>query len=230
MIPIADTIPSTRRPYVNNLLILTNVLVFLYELSLGKQLQNFLLDYGNVPVRFVYWTEFGGDTLDPHRYIPFISSMFLHGGFFHILGNMVYLWIFGDNVEDRFGHIGYLFFYLFGGLVSEIVQIVSDPHSTLPIIGASGAIAAVLGAYFVFYPYSRIITLVPFFGWYTFAEIPAVFYLGFWFFMQLFSGSLMAMSPESMAAGGVAWWAHVGGFVAGVVVGWILKKIFPIED
>nr|WP_235276731.1 rhomboid family intramembrane serine protease [Methylacidiphilum kamchatkense] len=122
------------------------------------------------------------------------------------------------------------FFYLFGGLVSEIVQIVSDPHSTLPIIGASGAIAAVLGAYFVFYPYSRIITLVPFFGWYTFAEIPAVFYLGFWFFMQLFSGSLMAMSPESMAAGGVAWWAHVGGFVAGVVVGWILKKIFPIED
>ncbi|TFE71556.1 rhomboid family intramembrane serine protease [Methylacidiphilum caldifontis] len=230
MIPVADTIPSKKIPFVNLFFILVNVLVFLYELKLGKNLNNFLLDYGNVPVRFVYWTEFGGQFWDIKRYVPLFSSMFLHGGFFHIIGNMIYLWIFGDNVEDRLGHLGYLFFYVIGGIVSEIIQILSDPHSTLPIIGASGAIATVLGAYFVFYPYSRIITLLPVFGWYSFVEIPALFYLGFWFLMQLFSGTFLLMSPESFASGGVAWWAHAGGFGVGALVGWFIKRFSPTDE
>lgn len=230
MIPVADTITSRKIPFVNLCLILVNVIVFLYELSLGKSLNNFFLDYGNVPVRFVYWTDFGGQFWDFKRFFPLLSSMFLHGGFLHIAGNMVYLWIFGDNVEDRLGHLGYLFFYILGGIVSEIVQILSDPHSTLPIIGASGAIASILGAYFVFYPYSRVITLLPVFGWYTFVEIPALFYLGFWFLMQIFSGTFLSMSPGSFSSGGVAWWAHAGGFGVGALIGWLIKKSFPVEE
>lgn len=216
MIPIRDTIRSQNFPVVNFLLIGANVIAFLWQLSLGPALEKALFTYGIVPLRY------SDSSLAAHfstvqQILPFFTSMFLHGGLFHILGNMWFLYIFGDNVEDRLGHLRYLTFYLLCGLMAGVAHLLTNWESRVPTIGASGAIAGVMGAYFVTYPRARIVTLIPFFFLFQFAELPAFIFLGLWFLMQLVSAGL-----SNGGAGGIAWWAHVGGFVCGI----ILLKLF----
>jgi membrane associated rhomboid family serine protease len=212
VIPLRDTIPSRSAPIVTVALIGVNVLVFLHEAALGPYLPRFVYAYGLVPARFVDWP---GNPLDPARFVPLFTSMFWHGGWLHLFGNMLYLWIFGDNVEDRLGHARYLVFYVGCGLGAALTQVALSPASTVPTVGASGAIAGVLGAYLISFPRSRVLTLVPIFIFPWFVEIPAVAYLVLWFAMQLLSGVASLHMP--VGAGGVAWWAHIGGFVAGIV-------------
>ncbi|HUJ26510.1 MAG TPA: rhomboid family intramembrane serine protease [Myxococcales bacterium] len=214
MIPLRDTVRSRTAPIVTVGLIALNVMVFLHEVGLGPYLERFVFAYGLIPRRLVYWR---GDPLDPLRFLPLLTSMFWHGGWLHLLGNMLYLWIFGDNVEDRLGHFRYLFFYLLCGAVAGLTQVALNPASQLPTIGASGAIAGVLGAYLVTYPRSRVLTFVPLFFLPWFVEIPAVFYLAFWFLMQLLEG-IGSLGARTADTGGVAVWAHVGGFIAGVIL------------
>ena len=200
MIPLKDVIPSRTTPFVTIALIALNGLAFLYELSLpDARLDAFLLTMGVVPDNFLFPTV--------------LTSMFLHAGWLHFLGNMLYLWIFGDNVEDRFGHGRFVLFYVLCGTVATVAHIFMNPNSLVPTIGASGAIAGVMGAYFVMYPRSRILALVPLFIFWEVFEVPAIFFLGLWFVIQFFSGVGSAAMVES---GGVAFWAHVAGFLAGM--------------
>lgn len=216
MIPIRDTIRSKTVPILNWLLIGVNTLVFLFELSLSPQaLEQFISFFGIVPQQLSL-TRPWALLSDPLPLISLLTHMFLHGGWIHFLSNMWILFIFGDNVEARMGHTRYLVFYIVGGVIAGLVQALIAPNSSIPSIGASGAIAAVLGAYLVLFPHSRVVTLVPIFFFFWFIDIPAIFYLGFWFISQLFSG-LMSL-PTAGAVGGVAWWAHIGGFVYGVVL------------
>ncbi len=212
MIPLRDTIPSRTAPVVTVALIAVNVIVFLHEAALGPYLERFVFAYGLVPRRLVFWP---GAPLDPARFLPLVTSMFWHGGWLHLLGNMLYLWIFGDNVEDKLGHLRYLIFYLAAGVAAALTQVALDPTSVLPTVGASGAIAGVLGAYLISYPRARVLTLVPIFIFPWFVEIPAFAYLIFWFLLQLLQGVGQLGMPQT---GGVAVWAHVGGFIAGVVL------------
>jgi membrane associated rhomboid family serine protease len=204
MIPLRDTIPSRRRPVVNYAIIATNVAVFVYEMRLGGDLDAFVVRYGLIPRVLSVPTIF--------------TSMFLHGSLMHVLGNMLYLYIFGDNVEDRLGHVRYLLFYLACGVAAALSQVVASPFSGLPVVGASGAIAGVSGAYFLFYPRARVVTLVPVFFFLQIVEIPAFFFLLFWFLLQVFYG-LATLQVGSVHVGGVAFWAHAGGFVAGMIIG-----------
>ena len=211
MIPLRDTVASETVPVVTRVLIAANVIVFLYQIELGAHGEAFLRTYGLVPRRV---------HLDhPASLGPLFTSMFLHGGWMHLLGNMLYLHIFGDNVEDRLGHVRYLVLYLIGGLIAGVAQVVINPHSALPMVGASGAIAGVTGAYFLFFPRARIVTLVPIFVFLQVIELPAVFFLLVWFVFQLLLG-VGSLGVES--AGGVAFWAHIGGFLAGMALGPIL--------
>ena len=205
MIPLRDTIPSARFPVVNYTLIALNVLVFLYEASLGRHVEAFIYTYGLVPRDFTFPS--------------LVTSMFVHGGWFHLLGNMLYLHIFGDNVEDRLGHRRYTFFYLLCGMMAGAAQAIVNPESSVPMVGASGAIAGVSGAYFVFFPRSRVVTLVPIFLFLQVVEIPAVFFLLIWLVWQVLSG---VAAIGTTRGGGVAFWAHVGGFIAGMVFGPLL--------
>ncbi|MEX2144396.1 MAG: rhomboid family intramembrane serine protease [Anaerolineales bacterium] len=208
MIPLRDRTRSHSFPVMNWLLIAANTLVFLYELGLqGGQLQRFIGAYALVPARV---------ETDPATYaFTIFSSIFMHAGWFHFLSNMWVLFIFGDNVEDRMGPLRYLLFYLLGGLAAGLLQVSQTSGSTVPVLGASGAIAAVLGAYIFLFPRARIVTLVFIVFFISVIEIPAVVFLGFWFFSQLFSG-LASLSAE--ATQGVAWWAHIGGFLVGLVI------------
>jgi membrane associated rhomboid family serine protease len=203
-------------------IIVLNVAVFLWEVLLGPSLPMVLDRFGLVPARFL---EFR-DPADPWSYIPIFSSMFLHGGWMHVGGNMLYLWIFGDNVEDRLGHFRYLFFYLACGVAAAMTQVFFAQDMKTPMIGASGAIAGVLGAYFVLYPRARVLTFLPIFifGW--FVEIPAVLYLGLWFALQLLRGAT-ELGTAAAHTGGVAWWAHAGGFALGVLVGVLARARRP---
>jgi len=218
MIPIRDTIPSNRLPVVNYLLVAANLGLFFYEISLGESLPPFLERYAMIPARFL-----GGGYLSFRELLTPVTAMFLHGGWMHVLGNMLYLYIFGDNVEDTLGHGRYLLFYIACGAASFAVQIGFQPGSAVPNLGASGAIAGVLGAYFLLFPHARVVTLLPLFIIFTTVEIPAVVFLGLWFLLQFLSGTVSL--GRAAAAGGVAWWAHVGGFVAGVV----FLKVFSIR-
>jgi len=216
MFPIRDTVPSRHLPVVTWSLIAVNVVVFLYQLALPQGAQEqLILVYGIVPARFTHpaWANSVG--FPPESLWPFITSQFLHGGFFHILANMWTLWIFGDNVEDRMGPLRFLSFYLLCGLAAGVLLWMSNPDSQVPTIGASGAIAGVLGAYLRLYPRARIVTLIPIFIIPFFFELPAYFFLGFWFLTQLLNGTF---SVGNTAASGVAWWAHVGGFLTGLAV------------
>jgi membrane associated rhomboid family serine protease len=204
MFPVSDVIPSRTTPYVTISLILINTLAFLFEWQLSnRELQLFLREFGAVPAYLSASSV--------------LTSMFLHGGWLHFGGNMLYLWIFGDNVEDRFGHGRFLAFYLFCGTIALFGQVSFNPYSLVPIIGASGAIAGVMGAYFVLYPHSRVLTAVVIVFFFDLVEIPAIFFLGVWFLMQLFSGVGSIGAPG--AGGGVAFWAHVAGFVTGLAFG-----------
>src|SRR5712692_7222375 len=210
MIPLRDVIPSRTTPYITVTIIGLNALAWLFELSLDHEtLNEFLTVYGVVPASFAWPT--------------LVTSMFLHGGWSHVIGNMWYLWIFGDNVEDRVGHGRFIVFYLFCGIAAALGQVAMDPNSMLPTIGASGAIAGVMGAYFVLYPHSRVLTLIPFI-WLQVVELPAVVLLGFWFLMQLFSAGTIAMTASSHGSGGVAFAAHVVGFVVGLAGIFLFKK------
>ena len=203
MIPLRDVIPSRSTPVVTIAIIVANALAFVYQLSLGDRGQAFIFDYGLVPA------EFSVPTL--------VTSMFLHGGLLHFGGNMLYLWIFGDNVEDRMGPGRFVVFYLLCGTAAALAQTWMVPSSQVPMVGASGAIAGVMGAYFVMYPRSRIVTLIPIFIFIQLVEVPAVVFLGLWFLLQFVSGVGTALSPQAGITGGIAFWAHVAGFVAGVV-------------
>ena len=204
MFPVSDVIPSRTTPFVTIAVITLNTLAFLYELQLDdRRLQQLVESFGVVPAAFA-WPAI-------------VTSMFLHAGWLHIGGNMLYLWIFGDNVEDRLGHARYLLFYLFCGAAAALGQIATSPSSVVPMIGASGAVAGVMGAYFVMYPHSRILTAVFVIFYMDLIEIPAIFFLGIWFFMQLFSG--VGSIGVAAADAGVAFWAHVVGFATGAVLG-----------
>ena len=215
MIPLRDTIPSKRLPVLTWVLIAANIVVFAWELSLGATNAGSALTYAFVPARFFARHPGGLGAVQP--FFPLVSSMFLHGGWLHLVGHMLYLFIFGDNVEDALGHVSYALFYLLCGVVAALAQAFAAPHSTVPMIGASGAIAGVLGAYFVLYPGARVLTLVPFFVFFQILEVPAFFFLLFWFLLQFASGALSIGSAAALQ-GGVAWWAHVGGFATGLLV------------
>jgi len=218
VIPLRDTISSRRFPVVNTVLIVINVLVFLLESVMPLQLQSlFISTWGLTPVRI--WHE---GRLE--AWVPLLTSMFLHGGWWHLISNMLALYIFGDNVEDRLGPGRYLVFYLLGGIVAGLAHLVAYSRSPVPTVGASGAIAGVLGAYLVLYPYARIVTLVPVFYFLRVVQIPAVIYLGFWFISQFFNGVLALGAADVFSSGGVAWWAHIGGFVYGLVV---IRHVVP---
>ena len=218
MIPIRDAIRSKNFPVVNFIIIGLNIVAFLWELVQGSDLKEVFYLYGMVPLRYhdpglsAHFTGF-------QQYLPFLTSMFLHGGFLHIIMNMWFLYIFGDNIEDRLGHIRYLVFYLFCGVAAGLVHLFTNWNSNIPTIGASGAVSGVMGAYLLLYPRSKILTLIPIFFFFQFVEIPAFIFLWFWLLLQLFSAGL-----TSSNVGGIAFWAHIGGFVAGL----IFIKIFDV--
>ncbi len=223
MIPIRDRNPSGTFPYVTIGIIVINILVFLYELSLGPDLTAFVQQYGVVPAKVTdYFQSSGVTTID--TFSPFITSIFLHGGLIHLIGNMWFLWIFGDNIEDKLGHFKYLGFYILCGAAASSVHVFFNRQTEIPCIGASGAIAAVLGAYMVTFPRARVITVVPIFFFIQIIELPAVVVLGFWFLIQFFSGTVSITVPQS--GGGVAWWAHIGGFVSGIILFYIIRILF----
>ena len=215
MIPLKDTIPSRTVPFVNYALILMNLLAFFYQLALGSHLEQFLYTWGVVPAKFFAPFSYGQPGITD-RLFPLFSSMFLHGGWLHFLGNMLYLYIFGDNVEDRLGHARYFLFYLLCGVLAAAVHLLTNTGSRVPTIGASGAIAGVMGAYFFLFPYARVVTLIFIFFFFDIIEIPAFFFLAFWFIFQFLSGSFAP--AQDAISGGVAWWAHIGGFIAGILL------------
>ena len=219
MIPLRDNIPSRSLPVVNYLLVFLNAAVFLFELTLGRDLEAFIYLYGLVPA---VWTHpMPADQLDLLDKLRGLgTSIFLHGGWMHVLSNVWILLIFGDNVEDAFGHLRYLFFYLASGLAAGLLHLLTNWGSPVPTIGASGAIAGVMGAYFILYPHARVVTLVPVFVFLRLVELPAFFFLGLWFLSQLYHGSF-SLGPSF---GGVAWWAHIGGFVTGVALAGGLRR------
>jgi len=213
MIPLRDVIPSRTTPYVTIAIIALNALAWFFEISMPREdLSVFLQVWGIVPAAFIPST--------------LITAMFLHGSWSHVIGNMWYLWIFGDNVEDRLGHGRFVVFYLLCGIAAAFGQIVLDPDSTLPMIGASGAIAGVMGAYFVLYPQSRVLTLIPLIIFWEIIELPAIMLLGFWFLMQLFSAGAIAVTASTGGAGsgGVAFMAHVAGFVVGMIAVFVFRR------
>lgn len=216
MIPLKDLTPRRSFPVITLLLIVANFLVFFYQLSLPPKMADALaMTYGLVPVRIQYALAGSHHVTLAQAFIPLFTCMFLHGGWMHIIGNMWFLWIFGGNVEDRFGAVPYLLFYIVCGLGSGISQVLFSWGSKIPSIGASGAISGVLGGYVVFFPASRILTLVPLFIIFFMARIPAVIFIGLWFIAQFLSG---LGSLGAVNTGGVAWWAHVGGFAIGSVI------------
>jgi membrane associated rhomboid family serine protease len=212
MFPLKDTQRSYSRPMVTIALITANLLIFLFEASLPPYARNSLIEhYGLVPDHF--------------RFSSVLTSMFLHGGWLHVLGNMWFLWIFGDNIEDLLGHAKFLLFYLLCGMVAALGQVIANPFSTVPMVGASGAIAGVMGAYLVKFPRARILTLVFVFIFITTVEIPAPIMLAYWFVIQLFSG-IGSIARTHVSGGGTAFFAHIAGFVAGIV----LVKVMGASD
>ncbi len=215
MFPLRDVIPSMTTPVVTVAIIVLNVLAFVFEQSLGPQgLDEFLARWGFVPGAFAWST--------------ILVSMFLHGGLWHLIGNMWSLWIFGDNVEDRLGHWRYAGFYLLCGVLASLAHALSAPASMVPTIGASGAIAGIMGAYLVLYPQSRVLTAIFLVFYFNIVEIPAIVFLGFWFLMQLVSG-VGALAASAGDVGGIAFWAHVAGFIAGAALIKLLARPVPPE-
>jgi membrane associated rhomboid family serine protease len=209
MIPLRDVIPTRTTPVVTVGLIALNIAFFLYEQTLGPRgLDSFVRTWGLVPVDFA-WDRV-------------VTSMFLHGGWGHIVGNMLYLWIFGDNVEDRLGHVRFVIFYLLCGTAAALAQTFINSDSSIPMIGASGAISGVLGAYLLLFPHSRVLTLIPIIFFIQIVEVPAIVLLGLWFLMQIFSG--VGSLGNQADVGGIAFWAHIAGFAAGLLLVNILKQ------
>ena len=222
MIPIRDTIPRRHFPFAVFALIAINVFVFIREISLPQDLtEQFIYLFGLVPARFTH-VDWAAQIGFPRTYLPFLTTMFLHGGWLHIIGNMWVLWIFGDNVEDRMGSLRFLGFYLLCGIAAGLVHVLTNRNSTVPAVGASGAIAGVMAAYFVLFPHARIVAMFPILFYPVFFQVPAFIYLGFWFLTQFFSGTLAVATHREV--GGIAWWAHIGGFGAGILTFWIFLR------
>jgi len=222
MFPIRDTIRSRHLPWMTWLLIAMNAFVFFMELSTTRPaVEEAFYLFGIVPARFTH-PDWAASVGFPATYWPFLTSMFLHGGWLHVIGNMWMLWIFGDNVEDRMGPLRFLLFYLSCGVAAGLVHLATNTSSTVPAVGASGAIAGVMAAYFLLFPHARILAMLPIFFWPVFFEVPAFLYLGFWFLTQFFSGSLALAAPSQVS--GIAWWAHIGGFAAGILTFWAFLR------
>ena len=224
MIPLKDMSPRRSVPLMTILLIIANVLVFFYQIGLTPRAGDaFIMTYGLVPAKIQMALAGSPHVAMGDALVPLFTCMFLHGGWLHILGNMWFLWIFGGNVEDRLGPLTFLLLYLVCGIASGITQAVFSWGSHIPSVGASGAISGVLGAYIVFFPYARILTLVPLFIFFFTARIPAMIFIGLWFVVQFLSGVGTLGATGAAASGGVAWWAHIGGFVLGVVLAGLVK-------
>jgi membrane associated rhomboid family serine protease len=222
MVPIPLTDHIRRRTFwaFTLLLIVINCWVFFLEYSLGSGLNGFIRQYGLVPARYSP-TALASLPISKTA-LPVILSMFLHGGWLHLLGNMLFLFVFGRSIEDRFGHLPFLMLYVISGLVAAFAQCIVNPDSQVPTIGASGAIAGVLGAYFVCYPGARITTLIPLFIFFWTVQVPAILLLGYWFLIQFVAG-LQMLSIQTAAASGIAWWAHVGGFASGALMALMMR-------
>jgi membrane associated rhomboid family serine protease len=217
MIPIKDDTPTSTYPFVTVAIIVLNFIVFVYELSLGYTgVETFIYKTAAIPYEVTHLVDVFPRSVVPPPWTLF-TAMFVHGGLLHLGGNMLFLWIFGDNIEDRLGHFRFILFYLGTGLFASLTHIMLEPNSIVPMVGASGAIAGVLGAYFLLYPRAQVLTLVFLVFFISMVRVPAVFFLGFWFFIQLLS---------SGNGGGIAWFAHIGGFVAGAAV----VLIFRLRD
>lgn len=217
MIPLRDNVLSQRWPFITMLFIFINAAVFAKEVSLPPQaLERFMLDWALVPHNLMS---------DPWNQWPkLFTSMFMHGGWSHIIGNMLFLWIFGDNVEDNLSHVRFFFYYLILGAAAGLAQVYMHPASQVPMVGASGAIAGILGSYFILHPGAKVLTLIPLGLFTRVVEIPAFFFLGLWFVLQALQGWGSLMAGGGDTGGGVAWWAHAGGFVAGLILIWVFRR------
>jgi membrane associated rhomboid family serine protease len=231
MLPLKDDIPSRSTPFVTITLIAINVVVFLYQASLqwsgdiqmARVAEAFVLEFGAVPCRLS--GSCAAPDSFPHPFVTILTSMFLHGGLLHVGGNMLYLWIFGDNVEDSLGHGRFLVFYFASGIAAAAAQVAAAPTAALPMIGASGAVSGVLGAYLLLFPHASVLTLVTFVFFIRFVRIPAVIVLGLWIVVQLFNGlDSFPSLPTSGGEAGVAWFAHIGGFLAGLALLLIMRR------
>ena len=222
MVPLRDNNPTTITPLVTYGLIGLNIAVFVFQLNLSREgLDSFFDDWALVPSQLT--ESFRGELDAPaYEWITLVSSQFLHGGFFHVGGNLLYLWVFGNNIEDQLGHVKFLIFYLGCGVLAGLTQWGFDPYSTIPTIGASGAIAGVMGAYILRFPRATIITLIPLIIFFTTIRIPAIFFLGFWFVQQALFSLASLSSDVNLGSSGVAYWAHSGGFVFGLILGPLL--------
>ncbi len=220
MIPLRDINPRHSFPFITVGLIVINVLVFLFQLSLGPRAgEQLVFLFGMIPARLQVALG-GGDVPITAAALPLLTSIFLHGGFLHVLGNMWFLWVFGDNVEDRMGHFRFLTFYLLTGIGAGLIHTLFNWDSTIPAVGASGAISGVMGAYIALFPHSRVVTLVPLLIFFFVARIPAIVMIGYWFLLQFLSGvaSIGVSATTARDVGGVAWWAHIGGFLLGLLL------------
>ncbi len=211
MIPLKDNIDHKEFPYVNIMLIVINIVVFAYEIGLGPDFVNFLNQYGVVPSKYFATTQ-----ISFTRIFPLFSSMFMHAGLLHLAGNMLFLFIFGDNVEDSMGHFRYFFFFILVGLLSNLAHIYTNPASTIPSLGASGAVSGIMGAYILLFPRAQVATLIFLIFFFFVVEIPAWGFLGLWFLLQMINGA--SSIGASSSSSGVAWFAHIGGFAAGVAL------------
>jgi len=222
VIPLRDSVRPRTTPFINWILIALNIYIFIREIMIPPgELNVVFYNMGLIPSNVTHLV-LSGSPLDVSM-ITFITAIFLHGGWMHVLSNMLFLWVFGDNVEDRLGHLKYLFFYLAVGVAGSIAHIISSPFSEVPVIGASGAVAGVLGAYFVAFPRARVLTLIPIIIFFTIVEIPAVIFLALWFVLQIFNGT----ASLGGSADAVAWWAHVGGFLTGI---FLIKTMSPRKN
>lgn len=211
MIPIRDENPTRRFPVITVAILVVNIVVFVYEVSLSDaEFVAFIDRWAFTPTRFA------AEPLSPAVLLTFITAMFLHGGWLHLGGNMLYLWIFGNNIEDRLGKVRFVGFYLASGIIATLTHVIVEGIRDIPLLGASGAIAGVLGAYLLLFPQARVLVMIPIFFIIELARVPAAFVIGFWFLIQILQG-IGSISPDA-TGGGVAWWAHVGGFVAGVAL------------
>lgn len=217
MIPLRDENPTQTFPFVTIAIIVINVLVFIYELSLGELLEDKISQFALIPYNITH-------LINKTTLLTLITSLFFHAGFAHIVGNMLYLWVFGNNIEDAIGHIRFIFFYLFSGIVASFGHILTALNSKLPVIGASGAVSGVLGAYLLLYPRARVLVLIPLFYFWRVAKVPAMWFLGFWIVLQFIYGAGSFALVDESSKGGIAWFAHIAGFFAGLILIKVLAK------
>jgi len=223
MIPIRHTLPPRTTPIVNRAIVIANVIVFLAQIFLGERTESIINIFGYIPARLTNPAAYGYSMLEVT--VTLFTSLFLHGGLVHLIGNMIYLWVFGGAVEDALGHVRYAFFFFVCGAIGSLTHTLLFPHSTVPSIGASGSIAGILGAFLVLRPKARIVTLLPLVVYWAMIELRAVIFLPIWFAMQFFNGFLsIAAAHRTQEVSGIAWWAHVGGFIFGAAIGAIAKR------